>query len=455
MAYNFREYNMDQQYLLPPSIRDWVPEDSAAHFIDALVERLHERGKLSSLFEKYRSDGWGRAAYHPLLMLKVLLYAYCMGITSSRKIARTLESDVCFRFLSANQCPDFRTISEFRHKHLESFEELFVHVLDVCQQAGMADLGCIALDGRRVHGNANRKRSRPKEVLQAEREALGAVVREVLKKAEETDRAEDELYKDRRGDELPKDLRSAKGRMKRLDECLDQLEERERKEQEEYQEKLERHAERKKKTGRGGRKPFPPQELKERRRGVANPTDPDSRLMKMEAGYWVQGYNGQAAADCDSQVIVAHGITNQTNDVNQLEPMLERIQQQSGRVPEKLVADSGYFSESNLARCEGKTELFVPGVKRWKPSKEDKPPRGRIPKSATKRDLMQRKMATKRGKEIYKRRGGTIEAVFGQMWSRGLTRFWLRGAKKVAAEWSLWCLTHNLLKLHRRELRLA
>lgn len=451
MGYNFREYDARQQYLLPPSIDEWVPEDSAARFIDSVVDQLHERKKLGAIFRKYRKDGWGRAAYHPVLMLKVLLYAYCKGITSSRKIASALQADVCFRFLSANQQPDFRTIADFRQKHLDAFQELFVNVLDLCKEAGLVSLGCLALDGRRVQGNTNKKKSRPKEAFEAEKAALEAIVGKVLEEAQEVDEREDAIYQDQRGDELPKDLRSAKDRMRRLGECLDILEERERQQEEKYQEQLKRREEKKKKGGKVGGKLLPPGERKMTRRGLANPTDPDSRVMKMAAGHWVQGYNGQAVADCSSQIVVAHGVTNQTNDVQQLEPMLNEVKRQNGEYPDQLVVDSGYYSESNLKHCEERTELFIPGIKKWKQPRDVEAPRGRIPKNASVHEKMMRKMATQKGKDTYQRRAPSIEGVFGQMWTRGLTRLSLRGMKKVASEWALWCLTHNLLKLYRSQ----
>ena len=451
MPQNFLPYEPDQLLLLPPSIADWVPEGSQARFVDQLVDELFERGRLEPIYRSYRSDGWGRAAYEPRMMLKVLLYAYCQGVTSSRKIARAVESDVHLRFLSANQQPDFRTISTFRRRHAEFFDELFVEVLGLCREAKLGQLGRVALDGRRVAGNASRGKNRKKESLKREKEELERVVREILEEAERVDREEDELYKDQRGDELPADLRSAKGRAKRLRECLDRLEAKEREEREEYERKVKAREERGKKQKRPGKKPKPPEEKARRSEPVANPTDPESRMMKTQAGSWLQGYNGQAVVDCESQVIVAQGVTNEENDRRQLGPMLEALERQAGGRPKELIADAGYSSEATLGLEDEKTEFFIAVQKDRKyraEARRESAARGRIPKGATRTERMRRKLLTKRGKKRYAQRCA-VEAVFGQMWSRGLSRFWQRGLKRVQSEWSLWCTTHNLLKLYR------
>lgn len=446
MSYNFHPYDDKQCYLLPPSIEDWVSEDSLARFVSDVIEHLDRDGKLSGFYAGYREDGWGRAAYHPRMMVKILVYGYCVGVTSSRKLSRSLENDVSLRYLSANSRPDFRTISDFRKNHLKVLSGLFDEVLRLCQEAGLAKMGRVALDGTKVKGNASLSANRKKDAIKAE-------VERILAEAEAVDAAEDELYgRDKRGDELPEGLRNPKDRLRRLNEAQARLEERERKAKQEQEGKIARREDEEQVSGKKkrGRKPKEPDEVVDRE-AKANITDPDSRILKTRTG-WKQGYNGQAMADCESQVIVACDVTQEENDVRQLEPMLTKCEEQAGRRPDELLADAGYWSEDNAKLQTRETELFIATTKDWKQRKalrDAGAPRGRIPKDATPKDLMERKLLTKRGREAYKQRGSTIEPVFGQMGTRGLREFWLRGIEKVQTEWSLWCSTHNLLKLWR------
>lgn len=446
MAYNFLPYDPDQLYLLPPSLAEWVGEGSLARFVSEVVEELDADGKLAPFYAGYRADGWGRAGYHPRMLVKVLLYGYCCGVTSSRKLAAALENDVAFRFLAANQQPDFRTLNEFRRQHLEALEGLFVEVLRLCREAGLAKMGRVALDGRKVAGNAALDRNRDTEAIERE-------VRRILAEAERVDAEEDERYgPEERGDELPEELRTREGRLKRLREARARLEEEERQAREEQEQKIERREAEEQAAGRKkpGRKPKAPEEAVDNQ-AKANLTDPDSRILKTRKG-WLQGYNGQAMADCETQVIVAQGLTQAENDVQELAPMLDACEQQAGGRPGEVLADAGYWSEANAGRQDDHTELFIATTKDWKQRKalrEQGPPRGRIPANATAKERMERKLLTRRGRAAYRQRGSTIEAVFGQMAMRGLNRFWLRGVDKVRAEWSLWCTTHNLLKLWR------
>jgi transposase len=410
------------------------------------MEEMEREGKLVSFYKKYREDGWGNAPYHPLMMVKILVYGYCVGVTSSRRIAQALEGDISFRYLSANQQPDFRTISDFRKDHLKALELLFVEVLVLCGEAGLAKMGRVALDGRRVAGNAALDQNRAAEGIAKE-------VRRILQEAERVDAEEDQRYgKDRRGDELPEALRTAEGRLARLREARRRLQQAQRQAKEQQAQKLEARQREEEAGGqkKRGRKPKSPEEVVNKEAKV-NITDPESRILKTRRG-WVQGYNGQAVADCDSQVIVAQDVTQEENDVHQLGPMLVRCEEQAGQKPTQLLADAGYWSEENAKLEDEHTEFFIATKKDWKQRKglrEKGPPRGRIPKDATPRALMERKLLTRRGRKAYKERGPSIEAVFGQMAMRGLSRFWLRGAQKVKTEWSLWCTTHNLLKLWR------
>ena len=428
MGYNFRPYAQDQMYLVPPSITEWVPEGSLARFVSEAMDEMDRKGKLDSFYKKYRADGWGSAAYHPLMMIKILLHGYCLGITSSRKIAQALQNDVSFRFLAANQQPDFRTISDFRKDHLKALRGLFTQVLELCREAGLAKMGRVALDGRRVQGNAALEQNRSLKGIKAE-------VKRLFKEAEHIDAQEDKRYgKENRGDELPEELRTRQGRLARLKEARLRLEEQERQARQEQAAKIDERQKEEAASGKKkrGRKPKAPEEVVNPG-AKANITDPDSRILKTRRG-WVQGYNGQAMADCKTQVIVAQDITQEENDKQQLRPMLARCREQAGSKPTAVIADAGYWSEANAELQDEHTELFIATAKDYKQRqqfKEKEPPQGRIPKDATPRELMERKLLTQRGRATYGQRGSTIEPVFGQMVMRGLTRFGLKGKEKV------------------------
>ena len=357
MAYNFLPYNQDQLFLLPVSIREWVSEGSLARFVSDVVDGFDEEGKLGGFYEQYRTDGWGRASYHPCLMLKVLLYGYALGMTSSRKFAQALEHDVAFRYLAANQQPDFRTISDFRKRHLQALEGLFATVVELCEQAGLVKLGVVAVDGRKVPGNASPRQNRTREQLAAE-------VRKYLRDVEETDRREDALYgPDRRGDELPEELRTDEGRRRKIRQLLAELDAEKAAAVEEQEQRVEAYQEAEAGGGkkRRGRKPKPLSERKlkkldEKRRNL---TDPDSRLMQRR-GTWLQGYSGQALVDCTSQIIVAQSVTNEVNEHEQLPVLLSQCNELIGRHPKKCLADAGYWCEANGALdSQLDTDLYI------------------------------------------------------------------------------------------------
>lgn len=454
MAYNFRDYNPDQQLLLPPSIHDWVADDSLAHFITDVVQLLDHEGQLKPFLAAHRADGHGRAAYHPKMMLKVLLYCYCCGILSSRRIAAELERNVDLRYLSADQQPNFRTIAAFRRRHLEALKGLFATVLQLCREAGLVKLGTVAIDGRMVKANASRDKNRKKRTIEREIAELEAEVAELLQQAEEVDAEEDAEYGEgERGDELPKELRKRQDRLERLKAARERIEERREKIRARQQAKHDARAEKERETGKkpGGKPPRDPDEVADEATedATANPTDPDSILGKTRGGY-AQAYNAQASADCASQVILAADVTREYVDGPNLAPMLNQTIEAAGP-PQVVVADAGYWSQSNAQMGTDETELILNPRKdyeqRFRQAKEAAP-RGRIPKNATPRERMDRKLLTKHGRKHFGRRG-QIEAVFGQMHNRGLRQFLLRGIEKVTAEWSLWCTSHNLLKLWR------
>jgi transposase len=446
VSYNFLPYEQDQLLLMPPSLTEWVREDSLARFVSELVNAMQARGELAAFFAAYRADGWGRAAYHPCLMVKVLLYCYAVGVRSSRRIAQALEHDIAVRYLAANQRPDFRTIANFRAAHLAAFEQLFGAVLTLCREAGLAKLGVVALDGRRVAANAALDQNRKQASLERE-------IAEILAEAERVDREEDAQYGiDVRGDELPEGLRTTAGRMERLQAANERLAANAERARAAQAAKIEARAEEERRTGKKkrGRKPKPPEAAVDPDK-TANTTDPESRIMQSRRG-WVQGYNAQAMTDSTSQVIVAQTVTPDENDLQQLAPMLAQVKANTGTAPKVCTADAGYWSEPNAALESEATELFIATTKNWKRQQElaeQGPPRGRIPQHLTPQERMERKLRTKRGQAMYRQRGCSVEAVFGQMEGRGLNRFWLRGLRKVQGEWSLFCTTHNLLKLWR------
>lgn len=441
VCYNFLPYNQDQLYLMPPSLSEWVEEGSLARFLSDLVDEFDEGGKLAAFYARYREDGWGRSAYHPCLMVKVLLYGYAVGVRSSRKLAQALERDVAFRYLAANQQPDFRTLADFRKEHLAALDGLFVEVLELCKRAGLAELGTVALDGRRVAGNAALERNRT-------REQLRTVVQQILEEAEETDAREDELFgKDKRGDELPEELRTREGRLKRIREALAQSELEKKKLEERQAERV--RAWEALEVKKGPRPKLQPRQRERRQleKFRANTTDPESRTLKTRKG-WIQGYNGQAMVDCSSQVIVAQDLTNEADDRAHLPRMLARCQEQAGGRPRQCLADAGHWSEENARLEQEGTELFI-AVDAAAEMRNQFRKANKRAKHLPEARKMREKLSSKRGREIYKQRGRTVEPVFGQMVMRDLNRFLLRGLTKVRAEWSLWCTSHNLLKVWR------
>jgi transposase len=446
LSHNFLPYEPDQILLLPPSLNEWVAEGSLPRWVSDLVDWLDTQGDLAPFYASYRPDGWGRAAYHPCLMLKVLLYADCVGIRSSRKIAQALENDVAFRYLAANQQPNFRTIAEFRKNHLSHFTLLFVRVLQLCEAAGLAKMGRVALDGRKVGANAAFNQNRTREGLQKE-------VERILAEAVATDEQEDaRLGAETRGDELPPELGSAAGRLKRLREAQARLDAEEKAVQEKQAQKVAAREEEERRTGKKkrGRKPKPPEQVKDRQKR-ANVTDPDSRIMQGRHAL-KQAYNAQAMVDCESQVIVAQAVTQEVNDARQVGPMLQRVEEQAGRRPSICIMDAGYWSEANSALEDEQTELLIATSTSYKQKqalREQGPTEGNPPEGLTPAERMEWKLRSEKGQETYKLRSTSVEPVFGQMVMRGLDRFQLRGFTKVSGEWALYCLVHNLLKLFR------
>lgn len=443
VAFNFLPYDQKQLLLMPPSLQEWVAEGSLPRFISDAVDEFDREGELGAFYARYRSDGWGRAAYPPAMMVKVLLYGYCLGVRSSRKLAQALEMDVAFRYLAANLRPDFRTISDFRKDHLEAVDGLFKSVLGLCGKAGLVKLGQVALDGRRLAGNAALERNRSKEQLQA-------IVRSILQEAEETDAAEDQLYgPDKRGDELPEELRNREARLKVIREGIEEMKQAEEEVRAEYEEKVRAREQQEQETGRKARGRKPRLDQKKIDRLKMNLTDPDSRILKSRKGY-VQGYNGQAMVSCETQVIVAQHLRQEQVDFRLVEPMLERCEQQAGERPGTCIMDAGYWSEANAALSDDRTRLLIAvGSGAAVEGRSIPHERKSAPKSGPRAMAMRAELETEEGRATYRKRAQSVEPVFGQMHERGINDFLLRGVRKVAMEWSLICTTHNLLKLWR------
>lgn len=449
MPRNFLPCDREQTLLLPNCLLDWLPKDHLALFIIDAVDQMN----LAPFLEKYRADGWGRAAFEPSMMVALLLYAYAKGVASSRKIETACVEDIAFRVISANQTPDHATIARFRKNNETELKAIFTEALRLCAEAGLVKIGRIALDGTKFKANAASAANRSTQAIEKE-------VEKILAEARETDAREDALHgKERRGDELPESMRNKRDRLKRLRVCKARLDAEAEAEAEKQREKIKAREAEEKKTGRKkkGNKPTPPEKAAEKKRETAkaNTTDPDSRLLKNAKGY-LQGYNAQAAVTED-QVIVAADLTQEANDVWQLAPMLERAEKNREALEieapiESCSADAGYFSEANLEAADpAGPELFIATVREKKEreaEREARAPRGPIPRGATAKERMERKLRTKRGKAIYKKRAQTIEPVFGQIKGR-VDRFMRRGLSACQSEWSLLCATHNLLKLWR------
>jgi transposase len=443
--YRFLPYEPDKPLELAPDIRTWLPPDHLALFISDVVDTLD----LSEITEEYLHLQGGHPAYHPAMMLKLLFYGYCVGIRSSRRIEQKTYEDVAFRVLSCDSHPDHSRISDFRKRHLGAIARLFVQVLGICKEAGLVKLGHVALDGTKIKANASKHKAMSYSRMVKREQELAREVERLLAEAEALDEKEDKKYgKNRRGDELPRELRFKEKRLEKIREAKRALEEEARHEAEEEQSRDDdKKAPEDGDSGASAARDVKPKPMKQR-----NFTDPESRIM-LDSGTkaFEQAYNAQAGVDCASQVIVTADVTQQTNDKQQLVPMLEQIEENLGEIPDRLLADSGYFSEENV---ESAVRGFVePFILRNRSKHSDAPepsPRGRIPQDMSLVDRMLRKLKTKAGRAIYSKRKESIEPVFGQIKQvRGIRAFLLRGLEKVLGEWKLVCLTHNILKLWR------
>src|SRR6266436_3769191 len=427
MAKTYKTYLPEQDLLLPPSLRDWLPENHLVYCVSDVVDQLN----LSAIESVYEEEDRGQPPYHPRMMTKILVYGYCVGVFSSRRIQKRLAEDVAFRVLAAGNQPDFRTISEFRKLHLKALEELFQQVLRLVLEVGALKLGRVALDGSKVKANASKHKAMSYGRMEETEKRLGQEVQELLKQAEAADEEEDKRYgRERQGDELPEELQRRETRIARIQEAKKALEERARAKA--------------KSEGKDSKKAEPAA------KDQYNFTDPESRIMKGADGF-VQGYNTQVAVEPLFQLIVGQTVTAAANDKQQLEPLVEAMKEQSGQKPEEVLADSGYCSDGNL-ECleEKKIEGFIATEKQKHGERSAPCKRGPLPKDASRVERMKRKLKTKVGAAVYARRKCMVEPVFGQIkQARGFRQFLLRGLKKVRGEWALICMTHNVLKFHK------
>src|SRR5713226_1918437 len=413
MGKSYRAYLPEQDFLLPPSLREWLPENHQVYFVSDVVDNLN----LSALDAVYGDEQRGQPPYDPRMMTKVLVYGYCVGVFSSRRIERRLAEDVGFRVLAAGNAPNFRTIADFRKLHLATLAGLFEEVLKIALEAGALKLGRVALDGTKLKANASKHKAMSYGRMKERERQLRAEVRELLAQAEAVDAAEDADYgADRRGDELPAELQRRESRLKKIRAAQRALEERERQSAE-----------------KAGKPRTEVQQAKPADKEQYNFTDPESRLMKGSDGL-VQGYNAQAA----------------------VEPVLQLIEQQSGQRPVGLLADSGYCSEKNLeylaaiGQSGDPIDAYIATGKQKHDEYRQPCSRGPLPRNATRVERMKRKLQTRAGRAIYATRKTIVEPVFGQIkQARGFRQFLLRGLAKVQGEWALVCLTHNILKLYR------
>jgi Transposase DDE domain/Transposase domain (DUF772) len=423
---------------------------------------LWTRSRRAGNYEE--KDGRGQAAYDPAMMVRLLLYGYCTGNYSSRKIQAKTYEDVGFRYLAADEHPDHSTLAEFRQRHLEALAGLFSQALQLCQKAGLVKLGHVAIDGSKMAGNASKHKAMSYGRMSETEKKLQAEVAALLQRAEAVDAAEDEKYgKGQRGEELPAELARRESRLAKIRAAKAELEAEAQQKAEEKkaaaEAQLGQRREQEARTGKKvrGRKPQVPdaEQAVPDPKAQRNFTDPESRIMPdgSHKGSFVQGYNAQIAVDGKAQVIVAAEVTQQSNDTQQLVPMLEQVKNNVGAQPQVASADNGYWNAKQVgdARVQGIDLHVATGKqKHGEPSKAGDEDPMESSAEASLLEQMKQKLKTEAGRDLYRMRKAIVEPVFGQIkeW-RGFRRFLLRGLQKVRAEWKLICLTHNLLKLFR------
>lgn len=452
MAHFFREPDRRQRFLLPVDMMDWLPEGDIVHVVVDAVGLMD----LSDFEATCKVGRAGQPPFAPAMLLALLMYAYSHGVRSSRAIERLCQRDAGYRFIVGDDVPDHSVIARFRQRHAERMKGVFLHVLELCREAGLIRLGLVALDGTKVKANAS---------LDANRTAstIGEQIDRVLAEAEATDAREDRQFgPEASGPAMPGDLKRRGDRLARLKACQEKLKAQAAAAATRQEKKIAAREAEEKATGRHkrGRKPKEPNPSVDPDT-VANTTDPQSGILKTRRG-WVQGYNAQAVVTT-GQIILAADVTTEANDVRQLTGMIDQAQANAEAVLGEeavlgaAVADAGYWSEANAESQTEECELFIATQKDHKQRaalRETPAPRGRMPKSMTARDRMDRKLRTKRGRALYRQRGASVEPVFGQMKDRqDAGRFSMRGLELCRGEWQLQAAVHNLRKLHRESVR--
>ena len=462
MSKTFRPWKIDEPLLLPVMVQEFVAEDHVACFVLSVVRDEIDLIKITGTYGSER----GQPPFNPIMMTALLLYAYCSGIYSSRRIAKACRERVDFMSIVGFDAPDFRTISDFRKRHLNALAELFLQVLHLCAQAGLAKLGHVAFDGSKIKANASKHKAMSYGRMEERAAELEAEVAKWLSTAEAADAEEDQLYgRDKSGEEMPDWVADKQRRVERIRQAKAELEaeakaaaEAKLKERAAANEQREAEGRRK-----GGRPAAPPSTVPDAK-AQKNFTDPQSRIMKSKDGF-VQAYNAQAAVDAEAQIIVAQDVTQSGSDCAHLLPMIDAVEANLGRRPEQVSADAGYCSEDNLAGLEdrnidgyvatGRARDAVAGAAK---DNGDPPPSAPQPASTpTRVEVMRAKIKAGGHASPYRLRKQLPEPVFGQIKpARGFRQFLLRGIEKVRAEWALICTAHNLLKLaHRRSLSAA
>ncbi len=450
----FLDYTPDQKYLFPQDVRDWLNPDDLSYFIVDVVAELD----LSALYESYDGSKGGRPAYDPRMMVALIFYAYCTGIYSSRKIEEATYSSVPFRIVTGCAHPDHDTICSFRKRHQAAFKQIFSQILHLCFKAGLVKLGHISIDGSKIKANASKHKAMSYSRMKKEIDRIELEIQKILAEADRIDSEEDKIYGKNKSyrDQIPEELRRRDTRLKKIREAKAQLEaearEAARKEELERKQKDEASKEAGEKKGKS----------KSKTKGVSedpsskaqyNFTDPESRIMLHSSSKsFEQSYNCQVAVDSEAQVIVSNRTSQKANDKKELKPLVENIKAHCGnKVPRKISGDAGYYSDENIKYLEENNIDGYVATGRLKHNEMISPcPRGRIPRNATPKERMARKLRTQKGQKIYSARKYIAEPVFGQIkGARGFRQFLLRGYESVQAEWDLICTTHNVLKLFR------
>jgi len=439
MGKTFRAYDMNQQLLLPPDLRQWLRDDHLALYVSDVVEALD----LSAIIDKYEeSDSRGRPPYHPALMVKLLIYGYSTGRMSSRKLEQATYDDIAFRVLTCDQHPDHDSIADFRKRHLPELGQLFVQVLQMCQRAGLVKLGHVSVDSTKIKANARKADSLRYDKLEAAAQVLEAEVVRLLSEAQRLDDEEDTIYgAGRRGDELPAELRRRETRLAKIRELKAQMEKEAQAaaaQEDKQKERDEPKNYRRRRWTRNESGAVVPKDNVQR-----NLVDPDSRLMMdTTTGNYEQAYNPQIAVDAEAQIIVAARMVQSPNDQEQLIPTVLQVKENLGSLPAVVSADGGYFSSAVI------TSAVLQDIDLYVPPNEPAPKT--IPLDNSVRARMWQKLMSQQGRQLFNRRKTIVEPVFAQIKHvRSFRKFMLRGLAQVEGEWLLMCLTHNVLKLFR------